>query len=310
VLRSRLLRVLAVLLGLAAVALGAAFVTAQPAPSHAFFARLPRTTLVIAHADDTGRGLWPGNTMAHLEGAAALGVDILEVDAHMTRDGALVLMHDDTVDRTTDGKGRIRDLTLAELRALEVAHHWTQDGTSHPYRGQGLRVPTLEEAFERFPRFPMLIEIKQASPSMAAPLCRMIRAHGKQETALVASFHDEALAEFRGACPEVATSAGPDEIRRFVALDTVWLADTVSPGYTAFQVPMTYGPITVVTPSFVAGARRRGVQVHVWTVNEPEVMQRLLDLGVDGILTDRPDILLPLVGRPGARTGTGAGAAE
>jgi glycerophosphoryl diester phosphodiesterase len=308
-LRSRLFRVLVVLLGLAVATLGTAFLTAQPAPTHAFFARFEHAPLVIAHADDTGRGLWPGNTMTYLEGAAALGVDILEIDAHMTRDGALVLMHDETVDRTTNGKGRIPDLTLAEIRALEVARNWTQDGTTYPYRGQGLRVPTLEEVFRRFPSYPMLIEIKQASPSMVEPLCRMIRAHGKQQTVLVASFREEAMAEFRGACPEVATSASPDEIKRFVALDKVWLAGAVSPDYLAFQVPITYGAITVVTPAFVAGARARRVQVHVWTVNEPEVMQRLLDLDVDGILTDRPDILMRLVGRqPGA--GAGAGATE
>jgi glycerophosphoryl diester phosphodiesterase len=299
--RSRLFRVLVVLLGLAVAALGTAFLTARPAPTHAYFARFAHQPLVIAHADDTGQGLWPGNTMTYLEGAAALGVDILEVDAHMTRDGVLVLMHDDTVDRTTNGKGRIRDLTLAELRALEVAHHWTQDGTTYPYRGQGLRVPTLEEAFRRFPSYPMLVEIKQASPSMAEPLCRMIRAHGKEQTVLVASFQDEAMAEFRAACAAVATSAAPDEIKRFVALDKAWLAGAVSPDYLAFQVPITYHGITVVTPAFVAGARQRGVQVHVWTINEPEVMQRLLDMDVDGILTDRPDILMRLVGRPTSR---------
>jgi glycerophosphoryl diester phosphodiesterase len=296
-LRSRLFRVLVVLLGLAVAALGTAFLTAQPAPPHAFFAPFAHRPLVIAHADDTGNGIWPGNTMPYLEGAAALGVDILEVDAHMTRDNALVLMHDESVDRTTNGKGLIRDLTLAELRALEVAHHWTQDGSSYPYRGQGLRVPTLEEAFQRFPRYPMVIEIKQSSPSMAAPLCDMIRAHGKQETVLVASFSDDAMDEFRRACPEVATSASPGGIKRFAALDWVGLTGTVSPRYVAFQVPMTYGPITVVTPAFVAGAHQRGVQVHVWTINEPGLMQHLLDLDVDGILTDRPDILMGLVGR-------------
>jgi glycerophosphoryl diester phosphodiesterase len=298
--RSRLFRVLVVLLGLTVAMLGTAFLTARPAPTHPFLSRFAHAPLVIAHADDTGNGLWPGNTMTYLEGAAALGVDILEVDAHMTRDGVLVLMHDDTVGRTTNGTGRIRDLTLAELQALEVAHHWTQDGKTYPYRGQGLRVPTLEEAFRRFPSYPMLIEIKQASPSMAEPLCRMIRAHGKEETVMVASFKDEAMAEFRAACPAVATSAAPDEIKRFVALDKVWLEGTVSPDYLAFQVPITYHDIEVVTPAFVASARQRSVQVHVWTINEPEVMQRLLDMDVDGILTDRPDILMPLVGRRSA----------
>jgi glycerophosphoryl diester phosphodiesterase len=300
--RSRLVRVLLVALGLALAGLAIAFLAARPAPAHAFLGRFERRPLVIAHADDTGKGLWPGNTMTYLEGAAALGVDILEIDVHMTRDGALVLMHDETVDRTTNGKGEIRDLTLAELRALEVAHHWTQDGITYPYRGQGLRVPTLEEVFQRFPRYPMVIEIKQSSPSLAAPFCRMIRAHGKQETVLVASFSDEAMAELRAACPEIATSASPAEIRRFFALDRVWLTGTISPDYVAFQVPITHGDITLVTPGFVAAAHRRGAQVQVWTINEPEVMQRLLDMGVDGILTDRPDILMQVLG---ARRGAG-----
>jgi glycerophosphoryl diester phosphodiesterase len=291
------LGVLGVLAGLTLAALGAAFLTARPAPGHPFLARPARAPLVIAHADDTGDGLWPGNTMVFLEGAAGLGVDILEMDAHMTRDGALVLMHDDTVDRTTQGKGRIRDLTLAEIQALEVARGWTRDGTTYPYRDQGLRVPALEEVFRRFPAYPMLVEIKQSSPSMAAPLCGLIRAHGKQETVMVASFHDEAMAEFRATCPEIATSASPAEIRRFVALETVGLAGASSPDYLAFQMPMRHGDIALVTPDSVAAAHDRGVHMHVWTINDPGVMQELLGMDVDGILTDRPDILQAILGR-------------
>lgn len=289
--------VLGVLAGLALAVLGTAFLTARPVPGHPFLARPAPAPLVIAHADDTGEGLWPGNTMAFLEGAAGLGVDILEMDAHMTRDGALVLMHDDTVDRTTQGKGRIRDLTLAEIQALEVGRGWTQDGETYPYRDQGLRVPTLEQVFRRFPAYPMLVEIKQSLPSMAAPLCRLIRAHGKQATVMVASFHDEAMAEFRATCPEIATSASPAEIRRFVVLEMVWLAGTSSPDYFAFQVPMHHGDIALVTPAAVAAAHDRGVHVHVWTINDPGVMQELLLMDVDGIMTDRPDILQTILGR-------------
>ena len=290
-----MLGALGVLAGLILAALGAALLTARPAPGHAFLAR--PAPLVIAHADDTGQGLWPGNTMAFLEGAAGLGVDVLEMDAHMTRDGALVLMHDDTVDRTTQGKGRVRDLTLAEIQALEVGRGWTQDGETYPYRDQGLRVPTLEEVFRRFPAYPMLVEIKQPAPSMAAPLCRLIRAHGKQETVMVASFHDEAMAELRAACPEIATSASPAEIRRFFALEMVGLAGASSPDYLAFQVPTRHGSIALVTPETVAAAHGRGVHVHVWTINDPGVMQALLRMGVDGIMTDRPDILQAILGR-------------
>lgn len=282
-------------LGLAV--LGTALLTARPAPGHPFLAGGAPTPLVFAHADDTGQGLWPGNTMAFLEGAAGLGVDVLEMDAHMTRDGVIVLMHDDTVDRTTQGKGRIRDLTLAEIQALEVGHAWTQDGTTYPYRGKGLRVPTLEQAFQRFPAYPMLVEIKQSLPSMAAPLCQLIRAHGKQKTVMVASFHDEAMAEFRATCPEIATSATPAEVRRFLALEMAGLASTSSPDYLALQVPMRRGDTALVTPAIIAAAHSRGLHVHVWTINDPGVMQNLLLMDVDGIMTDRPDVLMTILGR-------------
>lgn len=299
--RSRTLRVLLVLLGLAVVAaisIGGLMLVAQPAPAHPFFTRFAHAPLVMAHADDTGDGLWPGNTMVFLEGAAGLGVDVLEMDVHMTRDGVLVLMHDDTVDRTTSGTGRIRDFTLAELQALEVAGNWTQDGgRTHPYRGEGLRVPTLEQVFERFPDYPMNIEIKQAAPSLVAPLCRMIRAHGKQDHVLVASFHDDAIRGLRETCPELATSAGPGEGKRFFVLMVLGLTGTVSPAYHAFQAPVTYRDITLIKPSLVAAAHDRGVHVHAWTINDPDEMQRLIDMGVDGILTDRPDILMDLLGR-------------
>jgi glycerophosphoryl diester phosphodiesterase len=291
------LGVLGALGALALAVLGTAFLTARPVTAHPFLSRFTHRPLVIAHADDTGDGLWPGNTMVFLEGVAGLGVDVLEMDAHMTRDGVLVLMHDDTVDRTTQGKGRIRDLTLAEIQALEVAHGWTQDGKTYPYRGKGLRVPTLEEVFGRFPAYPMVVEIKQSLPSMAAPLCQLIRRHGKSDSVMVASFHDEAMADFRAACPEVATSASPAEIRRFVTLETVWLAGTSSPDYQAFQVPVQHGDVRLVTPQTVASAHGRGVQMHVWTINDPGVMQDLLLMDVDAILTDRPDVLMTILGR-------------
>lgn len=303
--RSRILRVLLALLGLAVVAaaaIGGLMLTARPVPAHAFFTRFERAPLVMAHADDTGDGLWPGNTMVFLEGAAGLDVDVLEMDVHMTRDGVLVLMHDETVDRTTSGTGRIRDLTLAELQSLEVAGNWTQDaGRTYPYRGKGLRVPTLEQVFQRFPGYPMNIEIKQPSPSLVAPLCRLIREHGKQDEVLVASFHDAAIDELRETCPQLATSAGPGDAKRFVAFRAMRLTGAISPAYHAFQLPVAYGDITVITPGLVAAAHERRVQVHAWTINDPEQMQHLIDMGVDGILTDRPDILLGLLGRGSAQ---------
>lgn len=294
----RAARAVAAVLALAAVAAGALMLVARPAAPHPYFAAFARYPLVIAHADDTGQGLWPGNTMAFLEGAAGLGVDVLEMDAHMTADGHVVLMHDATVDRTTDGAGPVWEHTLAEIRALEVAGDWSPDGgATFPYRGRGLRVPTIDEVFARFPGYPMVVEIKQEAPPMGAQLCAAIRRHAMADRVIVPSFSDSALAEFRAACPEVATAASSGEARGFVLLSYAYLADTLSPGYQALQVPERSSGIEVVTPRSVRAAHARGLQVHVWTVNDPAAMRRLLDMGVDGIMTDRPDLLLGLLGR-------------
>ena len=284
---------LAILALLAAVSLNG-----QKGADHPFFDNFDTYPLVIAHADDTGQGLWPGSTMPFLRGVSEMGVDVLEIDVHMTRDGHIVVMHDDSVDRTTDGTGKINEMTLKEIKSLEVAGNWTQDdGETYPYRGQGLRVPTLPELFYLFPDWPMNIEIKQAEPSMAQPLCDMIRNFNMSSKVIVPSFSDAALAEFREACPEVATAGGSDEVRNFVMLNFIFLSNLLSPAYEAFQVPEESSGIPVVTPRFVNTAHNRNLQVHVWTVNDPADMQRFIEMDVDGLMTDRPDLLLELLGR-------------
>jgi len=270
----------------------------RPIPPHPFFANFDTYPLVIAHADDTGQGLWPGSSMLYMEGATELGVDMLELDVHMSKDGHIVVMHDDTVDRTTNDSGKISELTLKDIKSLEVGGNWTQDdGATTPYRGQGLRVPTLAEVFYLYPDWSMNIEIKQAEPSMARPLCDMIRRFNMSDKVLVPSFSDEAMAEFRNACPEVATAGSSSEVRNFVLLNFAFLSNILSPAYQAFQVPEKSSGIPVVIPRFVNSAHDRNLQVHVWTVNDPADMQRFIDMGVDGIMTDRPDLLLEKLGR-------------
>jgi glycerophosphoryl diester phosphodiesterase len=265
---------------------------------HPWFKQFEQYPLVISHADDTGQGLWPGNTMVYLEGVADLGVDVLEMDAHMTSDGHIVLIHDETVDRTTNDSGLVSNFTLKEIQKLEVGINWTQDGgATHPYRGQGLQIPTVEEVFQRFPDYPMVIEIKQQSPSMAEPFCALIRRYNMTNKVLVPSFSDQAISEFRAACPEVATAAGSDEVRNFVIANFLMATNILNPLYQAFQVPEKSGDIPVVIPHFIKTAHAHGLQVHIWTINEETDMQRFIDLGVDAIMTDRPDILLEALGR-------------
>jgi glycerophosphoryl diester phosphodiesterase len=294
--RSRLLKILLGLVSLLIVVYAVLALLARPAAEHPFFAQFEHYPLVMAHQG--GNGLWPDNTQYAFERAVALGVDVLEMDIHSTADGVLVVIHDSTVDRTTDGAGPVHDLTLAEIKSLDAGYHWTSDdGQTYPYRGQGVTVPTLEELFVAFPTMPMNIEIKQAEPPIAAPLCRLIRETGRVDKVLVASFHDEAIAEFRRECPEVATSTGQNEVIALFVLSKVLLEGAYGPDAEAVQVPEYRSGLHVITPRFVDAAHHRNLQVHAWTINETEDMQRMLDLGVDGIITDYPDRLMDLLGR-------------
>ena len=291
----RLLRILIIAGLIAAAILILAVVLTPPAPDYAFFES--EGPMVIAHQG--GEGLRPSNTMVAFENAMALGVDVLEMDVHSTADGALVLIHDDTVDRTTDGRGRVQDFTLAELQQLDAGHYWTPDeGATYPYRGQGVRIPTLDEVLTAFPDTKYNIEIKQTEPPIAADLCAALRQHGLTDRALIASFHPHAMSAFRDACPEVATSMVEDEIRPFYILNMLFLGRFWRPPGAAFQVPEYSGERLVLSERFVRGAHGRNVAVHPWTIDDPADMRRFLDLGVDGIITDRPDVMLEVLASP------------
>lgn len=271
--------------------------TARPAPPHPFFAsnaRNPNRPLIIAHRG--GKGLWPEETMYAFEQAVELGVDVLEMDVHSTADGELVLLHDDTVERTTNGTGLINDLTLAEAQALDAGYTWTaDDGQTFPFRGQGMTVATLHEVFTRFPTMRMNIEIKQDEPSIVNQLCTMIYEYNMQNRILVASFNPDTMTKFQQACPDIARSAGATEIRTFFVLNTLKLAAGFTPSSQAFQVPEYSDSTHVLTPAFITAAHSRNIQVHAWTINEVEDMQRIRNLGVDGIITDYPDRLLEVL---------------
>ncbi|MDQ3134260.1 MAG: glycerophosphodiester phosphodiesterase [Acidobacteriota bacterium] len=272
--------------------------TGQPAAAHPFFTTLtpPASPLVIAHRG--GAGLWPENTLHAFTQAAALGVDMLELDVHATADGVLVIIHDPTLNRTTDGTGAISQLTLAELQRLDAGYRWSPDGgKTYPHRGRGLTVPTLDEVLRAFPHLRFNIEPKQEQPSIVQPLCQMLRERGVTNRVIVGAFRSSVLEDFRRVCPEAATSASTSEASHFLALQRAGLADTFSPPMQALQVPETAGGWQVLTPDFIASAHRRNLQVHAWTINDVETMKRLIAAGVDGIMTDYPDRLLEVLGR-------------
>ncbi|MCA9959299.1 MAG: glycerophosphodiester phosphodiesterase [Anaerolineales bacterium] len=275
-------------------------IRARPVADHPFFAG-QSGPMVIAHQG--GEELRPSNTMIAFQHAVDLGVDVLEMDIHMTQDGVIVVIHDATVDRTTDGSGAIQEMTFAEIETLDAGYYWTDDdGATYPYRGQGIRVPALAEVLQAFPDIPLNIEIKQAEPSIVVPFCDLLREYGMAEQVLVPSFDAETIAAMRATCPEVATSLVRPEVTQFWILNVLGLSAAFRAPGEAIQVPErstlpVLGEVQVVTERFVRNAHRHHVAVHVWTIDETDDMARLLDLGVDGLITDRPDRMLTLLER-------------
>jgi len=280
------------------LSVGISFVVNPKAPADEYYLGVTHP-LVVAHQG--GDGVWPGDTMYAFEKAVEIGADVLEMDAHITKDGQIVLMHDEAVDRTTDGTGLIEDLTLAEIKQLDAAYKWSNDdGKTFPFRGQGIQVPTLNELFKKFPDTRYLIEIKLTENPIDRPFCNLIREYNMQAKVIVASFHDEAMAIFRETCPEVATSASRTEVRNFVLLGKVFLSGFVVPRYQSIQPP--YDPseslgITIITERFIREAHAKNIKVEPWTVNDPELMKQYIEWGVDGIITDRPDLMVEILNK-------------
>jgi glycerophosphoryl diester phosphodiesterase len=267
---------------------------AQPISDHPY--DNPGNFLVIAHRG--GRDLGPESTLHTFQRAVDLGVDVLEMDVRSTKDGELIVIHDSTVDRTTNGTGFVQDFSLVELKTLDAGHRWSPDnGRSFPMRGKGLTVPTLAEVFQAFPATRMNIEIKESQTTVIDALCRLIRDYQKTKLVMIASFDASHLKKFRAQCPQVATSMGAREAFLFYGLQRAYLEKIYSPPAQALQVPEYYGNTQVITQRFIDAAHARNMRVHVWTVNDKKRMQELINLGVDGIITDYPGRLLGLLER-------------
>ncbi len=254
--------------------------------------------MVIAHRG--GGGLAPENTLPAFRHAVAMGVDGLELDVHSTRDGVIVVSHDAEVDRVTDGQGPIQAYTWDELQQLDAGYRWRADGgRTFPFRGQGVTIPRLADVFTAFPEMPISIDIKQREPDIVAPFARLIREHGMASRVMVGSFHNETVDRFRQAMPGVVTACSLREVRRFYAMHRLRLARWYRGAAEGFPIPEhTDTGRRVITPRFVRDLHRHGIHLHVWTVNESEAMRRLISWGVDGLITDYPDRLMNVLGRP------------
>lgn len=244
--------------------------------------------LNIAHRG--GARLAPEHTLVAYENALRVGADVIEFDLHATSDGVVVILHDATVDRTTDGTGVVRNMTYAELRALDAGYRYTRDGgATYPWRGRGLTIPTLEEALEQFADVPITVEFKQVSPSIVDQTIAMFEAHGALDNAAFASFDSRPVRRMREIAPLTPSALDAAELVGFSAFDP-----SMPNGY-VLPAPVIQPPHVTVDAAFVAKARAVGAKVHPWTVNDPARMQELIDLGVDGIFTDDPETLAGLL---------------
>ncbi len=238
---------------------------------------------VIAHRGASGSA--PENTLEAFELAAKAGADALELDVRLSRDGAPVVMHDATLDRTTDRTGPVRGYTLADLRTADAGFRFTTDGgRTYAFRGKGVRVPTLGEVLWAFPKTPMLVEIKE--PEVQAAVQRVLVTEGATERCVLASEHLEAMELFQE--PPFARAASGSEISSLYR--AVLLRRSLPRvSYRLLSVPEKYRLLTVPTHRFVAAARSLGCPVHVWTVNDTATARALWARGVAGIVTDFPD---------------------
>jgi glycerophosphoryl diester phosphodiesterase len=239
-------------------------------------------TLNIAHRG--GGRLRPEATLPAFENALAVGADVLEFDLHASSDGVIVVMHDDTVDRTTDGTGAIADLSFEELRLLDAGYWFTTDGgATYPYRGMGIQIPTVEEVLEGFPDQYYLMEIKQSEPSIVDELVTILADHSVEDRVVIASFEQATIDEVRAANPELFTAMTLPEMVDFYT-------NGAEPGY---EPPALFvqAPWDVVDQQLVDTSHVLGLKVHPWTVNNDSLMLDLIGYGVDGIMTDDPALL-------------------
>lgn len=212
----------------------------------------------------------------------------MELDVHATADGHVVVLHDADLGRTTDGSGPVRMVSLAALRECDAGARFLDADGSRLFRGHGVRVPTLDELLAAHPGVPLNIEIKQDEPAIEAAVLAVLDRHGARETVLLAAEHQPIMDRIRAAAPDVVSGSTTEEVAEFIGrVRDGRMAGWRPPGF-ALQVPARFGDIEIVSPETVAAAHACGVEVHVWTVNDAAEMTRLLDLGVDGIMTDVP----------------------
>jgi glycerophosphoryl diester phosphodiesterase len=254
----------------------------------------PEARAVVAHRGDSAHA--PENTLESLRQGASLGADALECDVHLTRDGQVVVIHDATVDRTTNGSGAVASLTLAEVQRLDAGFRFTRDGgRTFPWRGRGVSVPTLEELLDALPETPLIIEVKAAAAARATGL--LLERTGAAARCLIGSFLASALTQFRDS--GIARTASRDDVVRLYLRALLPGAPRSLP-FQALCIPPFFNGIPLPVLRFARMAHAAGIPTHVWTVDDPALARRFWDGGVNSIISNDPALILAAAGRAAA----------
>jgi glycerophosphoryl diester phosphodiesterase len=242
--------------------------------------------LVFGHRG--ARGEMPENTLPSFDRALEDGADVLETDVRLTKDGVVVLSHDEHVKRMTDGKGRVGDYTLAELKQLDAGFRFTRDGgETFPHRGTGVTIPTLEEFFQRYPGVRVNLDLKSEDPALAEKTAALIKKYDRAGITMAGSFHQSSAKRVRRLVKGMPSYASQKETKTALIAAKLRLP-FFKKSVQALEVPLQHGKIKIITPQFVRHAHKGGRFVAAWTVNDPRKMKQLLEMGVDGIITDYP----------------------
>ncbi|AIY05958.1 glycerophosphoryl diester phosphodiesterase [Planococcus sp. PAMC 21323] len=291
-------------IGLAAAAVGAAAwagskVLANPNQRPAKEVLNYERPIVLAHRG--GAKLAPENTLAAFNHSAELGVNGFEVDIRMTSDEEILVFHDEYIDRTTDGAGRVADLTLEQLRTFDLGYHFIDLDGQHSYRGKNEKVVLLRELIEKFPQMYINIDIKDAPETyegslVPSKLWRLIDSLGAHDRIVVTSFYDEQIDRFNlYAQNRIAIGAGENEIRKAYTAFTSQFGHLYQPRADVFQIPTKSSVFRLDSARFIAFLDNLNIPVHYWVIDEPNAMRTLIAAGAKGIITDRPDLALSLI---------------
>lgn len=267
-------------------------------PHLAFFEDNPEV-MVIAHRG--GLGLAPESTFEAFDNAVQLGADVLEFDLHLTKDGHLVAIHDDTVDRTTDGTGKVNDLTLEEIKALDAGYGFKDEEGNHVFRGQGVQMATLQEIFERYPDMHQLIELKDTNRSdlheqMILDTWKLIQEYHMEDKVMIASFDQKINERFETVSGgKVAIGAGEQAVRSFVTKHVPFLNGLATSDADALPLPVEAEGFDLTSKNMMNGARKRNMSIYYWTINDADEMRELIKKGADGIMTNYPDVLMQVL---------------